>query len=375
MAIQHDDLVAKDVALGAVRSYEVPNGFIYPQITPWVPVGSDEVIFQHISPQVSTLAPARAEDAESEMLQRDDLVGVGRASLIDWALKDSYRASDVTRWREYDEIAQQLGTSNFRTTIGTVQEDYQRKLAKDTALRRQNLDNRLEWLATQGLWTNQIAYNDGKISFTVPWGRPAAQDLQPPTNGTWDLATSDPIDDIKTINRYMENTYGRGFKLRKGWLSSRLVEECVNSDKFIARTGLVQTTTSSPVDPNYLIPGWGPAAALRVIEEATGVQFSVYDGYYTSRPFGSSTPVINRFTDDRDVILLPDDSAIQDLTDLGMGFAGMLTSPHAEGNWASGFYAWEQEKKDPWVRDMGTGVKAFPLFPNMQYSYRMRALA
>lgn len=374
MPIENQDLVRKEVALGTVRSYEPPNGFIYPQITPWKSVGSDDVIFNAMSPQVSTLAPARAEDAESEMLERDDLVGLGRASLIDWAVKDSYRASDVTRWREYEAIAAQLGTQNFRHTIGTVQEDWQQKVALDTRKRRENLDNRLEWLAVNGLFNNEIVYNDGKIQFTVPWGRPAGQHQQAPPNGTWDLNTSDPIDDLYQMNQTMEGTYGRGFRLRKGWMSTRILENLVSSDKFIARTGLVQTTTSSPVDPKYLIPGWGPAAALEVIQQATGISFQVYDGYYTSRPIGSSTPTINRFSDDRDIVLLPDDSMVQDLTDLGIGFAAMLTSPHAEGNWSTGFYAWEQEKKDPWVRDMGTGVKAFPVFPNNQYTYSMRVL-
>ena len=372
MAIQHSDLVRKEVALGVVRGFEPPNGFLYPTLTPWVTVQSDDVIFKYIAPQVSTLAPARAEDAESEMLERDDLVGLGRASIIDWAVKDHYVASDVSRWREYGDIAAQIGTDNFRMTVGAMTEDYQSKLARDTALRRQNIDNRLEKLAIDGLWTGQVGYNDGKVTFTVPFGRPAAQQNQAPAGGTWDLAVSDPIAAIEAMNDFMYDTYG--FRLTKAYTSTEVLRKMASSDKFIARSGLVQTTTSSPVDPKYLIPGWGPAAAQAVIEAATGVQIGVYDGYYRSRPIGGAVSTVNRFADQRDIVFLPPDDVIGDLTDLGMGFAGMLTSPHAEGNFTPGFYAWERETVDPWGRDLGTGVKAFPLYPHLEYTYTMRVL-
>ena len=53
----------------------------------------------------------------------------------------------------------------------------------------------------------------------------------------------------------------------------------------------------------------------------------------------------------------------------------MLTSPHPEGNWQPGFYEWEQETKDPWGLNRGTGVKAFPVFPHMDLTFTMDVLA
>jgi hypothetical protein len=90
----------KEVALGVIRERPYPEGHIgLTQIAPFLSVGSDDVIFDYIKDGLSVgLAPARAEDAESELSQKDMLVsGSGRASVIDWALKDEYSASDVTR--------------------------------------------------------------------------------------------------------------------------------------------------------------------------------------------------------------------------------------------------------------------------------------
>jgi hypothetical protein len=58
-----------------------------------------------------------------------------------------------------------------------------------------------------------------------------------------------------------------------------------------------------------------------------------------------------------------------------LGFGKTLTSPHPEGNWQSGFYEWERETEDPWGTDRGTGIKAFPVFPYMQYTFTMIPIA
>jgi hypothetical protein len=51
-----------------------------------------------------------------------------------------------------------------------------------------------------------------------------------------------------------------------------------------------------------------------------------------------------------------------------------LTSPHPEGNWQPGYYEWEDEQRDPWMQVRGTGIKAFPVFPYMEYTYTMTVL-
>jgi hypothetical protein len=57
-----------------------------------------------------------------------------------------------------------------------------------------------------------------------------------------------------------------------------------------------------------------------------------------------------------------------------IGFAKTLTSPHPMGNWQPGFYEWERETVDPWGYDVGTGVKAFPVFPHMDLTYTLTVL-
>jgi hypothetical protein len=137
------------------------------------------------------------------------------------------------------------------------------------------------------------------------------------------------------------------------------------SDRFVARTGLVVSSGGTKIDPNYLLDGWGPDAAQAVIERATGVQFQVYDSVYRSRAVGSQTWVNNRFLSENKIYFLPEPGAMTEIDDTDIGFAKTLTSPHPEGDWTSGYYEWEDEKRDPWMHVRGTGLKAFPVFPYM----------
>lgn len=388
-----DRLVRKEVALGAIREKQLPQDHIgLTQIAPFMDVQSDDVIFDYIKGGLQDgLAPARAEDAESELSQKDDLLyGQGRAAIIDWSLKDRYTASDVTRYREALFIQQAMeGQSALNLPLnwnGRAAEEFQGKLARHDALRRRKLDNRLEWLIMQSIETGGITYNDGKIKFTVNYGRPANQQDEIPASvsaaapGSQDYAAAaaaggdfDPIGDILTMNEFMYDTYK--IRLRKAITSQKVINTFWKSDRFVAMTGLVVGgTPSSPIDPNYLMPGWGPQAALEVIQRATGVQFQVYDSVYRTRPVGSQTWTNNRFLSENKIFFLPEASELGDIDDTEIGFAKMLTSPHPEGNWASGYYEWEDETRDPWSHVRGTGVKAFPVFPYMEYSYTMTVL-
>ena len=109
-----DRLVRKEVSLGAIRELPVPEQRIGLQIAPFHSVDTDDVIFDYIKGGLQEgLAPARAEDAEAELGQKDDLIyGSGRAAIIDWAFKDKYTASDVTRYRDDLRLAQLLEGAN-----------------------------------------------------------------------------------------------------------------------------------------------------------------------------------------------------------------------------------------------------------------------
>src|SRR5690348_8566467 len=116
-----DRLVRKEVALGIIREILPPQDHIGLQVVaPWLEVESDDVIFDYAKGLTDGLAPARAEDSESELAQKDDTyVGQGRASVIDWALKDHCSASDVTRYREFlstINAVQQTGALDLRYT-------------------------------------------------------------------------------------------------------------------------------------------------------------------------------------------------------------------------------------------------------------------
>lgn len=375
-----DRLVRKETSLGAIREKPVPDDHVGLQIAPFLDVPTDDVIFEYIKGGLQEgLAPARAEDAEAELAQKDELLyGSGRAALIDWSLKDRYSASDVTRYRE-DLFLQQnaqgvLSQLNYNFTGRTIA-DFQARVARHDALRRRKLDNRLEWLVMSALEAGALTYNDGKIKFTVNYGRPAGQHNQAPAGGLWGTTTSDPIGDLLAVNQTMLNTYG--VKLTKGLISTRILNNIWKSERFLAALGMpiLGGTPNKPLDPNYLgLSGYTPQGALAVVQAATGIQFDVYDAFWRSRPIGSNVFTMNRFTSDDKVILYPSEGDLGEIDDTEIGFAKMLTSPHPEGNWSSGFYEWEDETRDPWMHVRGSGIKAFPVFPYMEYTYTLDVL-
>ena len=390
-----DRLIRKEVALGVIRERPYPEGHIgLTQIAPYLNVGSDDVLFDYIKDGLSMgLAPARAEDAESELSQKDVLVsGTGRASVIDWALKDEYSASDVTRYRDDLIIRQALqgqtlqlsGLSGYINDDWSPAADLQSKVVRDDARRRTMLDNRMEWLIMTAIETGKIAYNDGKIKFTVDFGRPANQHEQMPTSGLWNGVDHDPIGDIITLNQWMYDTYG--FRFTRAITSRRVLMTLWKASRFVTMAGVTAGVPSTPIDPNYLLPGWGPQKAQAIVEEVTGVKFIEYDSIYRTRPVGSQTMQNNRFTSDNKIFFVPTEAdlgitapqpsgatlGVVDQTQIG--FAKTLTSPHPEGQWQPGYYEWEVETKDPWQTVRGSGIKAFPVFPFMDHTYTWTVL-
>lgn len=361
-AFPQDRLIRKEEALGMLREIVPPQEHLGLQIVPWLPVASDDVIFEYAVGLSEGLAPARAEDAESELGQKDALfAGQGRASVIDWALKDHYSASDVNRYQEILRIVDQINGGNMPLEMASVLGDFQARVTRDDALRRKKLDNRLEWLIMSGLSDALIAYNDGRIKFSVDYGRPPAQ----VATKNYSATTHDPIGDILRMQDYMFDRYG--VRMDRAIASRRALNSFMNSDRFLSRSGfVVGGTPSSVIDPNYVLDGWGPNAAIDLVERTTGVKFIEYDATYRTRPIGSTTTTVNRFVPDTRIIFLPNIDDINSFDETKIGFGKVLTSPHPEGNWTSGWYEWERDLgPDPWGKDRGTGIKAFPVLPHM----------
>lgn len=355
-----NQIVRQEVALGLIRELVPQDELIGLDYAPFLPVESDDVIFDYARGSSTGLAPARAEDAESELFQQDELhAGQGRARVIDWALKNHYTASDVSRYREFLAVAEQVrDTKSFPLTIDSLTRGFSDKVARDTVARKRRLDNRINWLITQALTHGSIVYDNGKIKWSVDFGRPAGQQDQAPASGVYNTTTHDPIGDILAMQEAHYEQYG--VRLTRGICSRKFINSLWKSDKFVPRTGF---TVADGVDANYLLEGWGPNAALAIVEQATGMQFRVTDGVYRTRAVGSTGFTNNRWIPEDRVIFLADQSDIDALSDSDLGFGKTLTSPHPMNNWMSGFYYWERETVDPWGHDVGTGVKAFPVFP------------
>jgi len=373
--LDQNRLVAKEVALGVVReSALLPEDHIgLRSIAPFQSVESDDVIFDYVQGLVTGLAPARAEDSESELSQKDETVGTGRAAIIDWAIKDHYDPSDISRFREAFLLGQTAGVENFPLTVRNMRDGFQQRLDRDTLVRRRKLDNRLEWLVMQALETGHVAYNDSKIIFDVDFQRPTVQ-TNASVTVTWDSNSADPIHNWVDVIDYMWDTY----RVRMGTVivSDKIVRNVLNSDKFAARSGLavVGGPSAGEIDPRYIIDGWGIEAAMAVLQRATGLNVVRYNSVYRTRPLGSTTPVNHPFLDETKCIFLPQISDVNAFDDT-IGFAKTLTSPHPEGNWTSGFYEWEKDTgPDPWGYDRGNGIKAFPVFPHLELSYVLKVL-
>lgn len=364
--LPQDRLIAKEVALGVVREYEPPQDHIgLALLAPFKDVASDEAIFEYTHGLSAGLAPARAEDAESELAQKDDSIGFGRASLIDWALKDHYDPSDITRFRDALIISNSNTAAQLLSlplTVTSILDSFQDRVARDTMLRRKKLDNRIEWMITQACWTGKIVYNDGKIVFSVDYGRPASQTAASsggssslPTGHYWnDNTNGDPINDIMQLQDWFFNT--RGVKLARCIINRRILHSMLNNVRF--------QTLLTGANPLYTVADWGYARVLEVLSQRTEIDFTLYDSVFRTRPLGSNTFTNTRFTDPHQALFLPSQADLDSLDD-AIGFGKTLTSPHVEGNWTSGYYEWEQETRDPWSHDIGTGIKAFPVFPHM----------
>src|SRR6478609_1178628 len=324
-----DRLVRKEVALGSIREKQPPSDHIGLSIVPFMDVATDDVIFDYIKGGLQEgLAPARAEDAEAELSQKDDLTyGQGRASVIDWSLKDKYTASDVSRYRDSLLIAQKLDgitTDLNQNFVGKTVDDFQKRLARDYVRRRRYLDNRIEWLIWQALGTNSISYNDGKIKFTVNYGRPSTQERVVPTSGLWDAASNaafDPIGDLMKANENHYNTYG--VYLKRGFTSKRVLNSLYTSSKFrdamLFASGANQVAASG-FDPNYIGTGLGPQFAIDLVERQTGIKLTAYDTVYRTRPVGSSTFTNVRYHADDQLTLLPDEADLGEIDDTELGF-------------------------------------------------------
>lgn len=383
MATELDRLVRKETSLGLIREPATNEAFIGGTIAPLMDVPTDEVTFDYLNDTGATgLAPARAEDAESKLYQRDDyLAGQGSASLIDWALKDRYSASEVSRYRSDLIALEKIGGMSAVNGVNTLQtntEKFQGMLTRDALERRKRLDNRLEQLVLDPLVTGGISYDDGDLKWKVDYGRPADQTGAAPASGVWNFDTNPDFDVVADLLKVCEDHYDKyGIELKRAYISKKKLNGFYKSTKF-RQLGLftngIADPTNGDIDLNYIGGGVSPQAAINYVQQQTGVEFTTYDAAVRVRPSGGapSTARVVRFMPEDCVILLPDASGLAEFDATEIGFAKMLTSPHPEGNWSTGFYEWEQEMNDPWMYVRGTGIKAFPVFPYLQYTMTLK---
>ena len=366
-----DQILRQETHVGMIRELVPPQEHIGLQIAPWLEVASDDVVFDYIRDSGTGMAPARAEDAESQLWRDDEMYqGQGRASVIDWAEKSYYTASDVSRYREMRQVIEQVENGNFPLTVRSILEGFDARVARDIVSRRRRLDNRIEWLITQALSTGKIIYDDGRIKFNVDFLRPPDQHNQPAASngGDYSGTAHDPINDILAVQEKI--FAATGVTVTRAYASRKYLNSLYKSSKFTVLSGFAPGAITAS-DMPYALPGWGPKAAIETIEAETGIRFIPNDNVMRVRAVGSKNFVNTRYFPENQVLFLPEPSAVQAYDDTEIGFAKTLTSPHPMNNWQPGFYGWEAEVNDPWGREIGSGVKAFPVFPHLELTYTM----
>jgi hypothetical protein len=367
--LPQDRIIAEEVNLGLIRALEPPETHIGLQFAPWMDVPTDDVIFQYAKGAGTGLAPARAEDAESRLWQTDEFApGEGRASLVDWALKNHYTSSDVMQYRGFLETLEATRDSGaFPFYVRSITDGFAGRLAREAAERRRRLDNRIEWLIISALSTGKIVYDDGAVDFVADYERPDDQQAIQPKSGAYNGTDHDPINDIIHDIQIMKDRYG--VDIDRAVASQKFLNSLYKSSKFIPLTGFLPSTGIDTSDLPYLAPGFGPAAAVAIIERETGVRFIPYDSTYRAKVYGQNKFTQQRFMPENRVLFLPNEDQLAEYNNTDLGFGRTLTSPHPMGNFTPGFYSWEQESTDPWGHDVGTGVKAFPVFPAMETTF------
>lgn len=366
-----DRLIRAETALGIVREIVPPQDHIGLTIAPFYDVPTDDVIFAYMNGSSTGMAPAIAEDSEGELFQQDEaFAGEGRASVIDWRLKSHYTASQINKYRELKATADAVKvTGQVPLVISSPLNQFQDKLARDRVERRRRIDNRLESLVMGTLDTGVAQYSDGKIKYEVDFKRPADQHYQTPTSGTYAADTHDPINDILEVVEFMDDKYG--IKPTRMIGSPKFFNRFFASSKFLGAAGFKPSDGMGRSDLPYVWEGFGPGAALEIVQRVTGVSIQPYNSVWRSRdPFNAGASMTsNPFIDPNSVIFLPDEADIAGYDDSPLGFGKTLTSPHPMGNWSSGYYEYEYSTTDPWGHSVGDGIKAFPVFPHMELSY------
>jgi hypothetical protein len=373
--LPQDRLLRTEVALGTVRQLVPLEGMWGLNFAPIKEIDSDNfVIYQAVGDAQTGMAPARADDAEAELFQQDEVrPGEGRGRTVDWALKSWYNTSSVNSHREMQRALDALrGTGNITDgqSIDNLVANFNAKVIRDTIARRRRLEMRLNWLAMTSMVEGVLAYNDGKIKFSVNWGRPAGQHRFAPNSGLYNSTTHDPIDDIRRIQQDGRDKYG--LLINEAYCSQKYLDSFYRSAKFAQLSG---TAGASLQDLAYLLPGFGPGSAVSIVEERTGMKFTVIDEVYRNRAVGATTYTTTRWLPEDEVLFKPSNDQIEALDDTGVGFASTLTSPHPAGNWTPGWYEWEKDYgQDPWAYAVGNGIKAFPVFPWLKVTYNMKVV-
>lgn len=370
-AVPLKELMSRRVHLGIVRELTPPDKNIGLNFVPFMDVDADDVILDYLRGTGSGLAPAVSPDAEAELFQdSDDVTGQVKASIMDWRLKSRYSATDIHQYFEAKQVLEEAannGTTIPTTTLGSLTRSIDNKVARDTVRRKQALDNRIEWLIMKGIVDARIQYDDGKIKFDVDYKRPAGNNKVDGVGGfTADYSgdTHDPINQI--IEQKQEAFDTHGVDINRMLVSRKFANSLFRSSKFVPRTGFAP---SAGVDPKYVLEGWGPQAAIDIIQRECDVQLIINDNVFRQR--NPLTGVIQnvRYQPDNKVLFLPDESQLAAYDDTDLGFGKILTSPHPMNDFNPGWYAWEAETTDPWVRFVGTGIKAFPVLPHMELTY------
>lgn len=348
---------------GQVRSMDVPANFIYGTWFPIQGVPADEFESLIVLDQMH-LAPFVAVDAETPSMA-DDIWGVGKWQVAYMRFKKRFKESDLRVFAE-------PGISDPNTLAATNARAAEAKIRRYIDLLSMSIDARLEWLFANAL-NGSIAYDDTNVQYSVTYGGAFIGTLRKVPTTTWENTNATIVADLSNwIEAVSDESNHDSWTLVA---SRRVLGHMARNSQVTGLWATALSTAANATGPTSINPANPGAGSTSASANAQQVQRAMeligitnvisYNTRYTTTT-GSAfgvTRTRTRFTDDRDIFLLP----------TGMPLGRMATAPAEANNWQTGKFGWRKQMEDPWVTEVGAGMYTWIDWPATNWNKVLQA--
>lgn len=328
---------------GYVRTTDVPKNYLYERWCPTEGVEADEFEGLVVLDQVQ-MAPFVAVDAESPKIHGE------LSSSYKWQVafmrhKARFKESDL-------RVFWEPGVDDPNTLAFASARARETKIRRTVDALSMGVDARKEWIFWNAMG-GSVAYDDENVQYTVNFDGAynGATNRKTPTT-LWSAASPTPISDLAVWIEEISDESGidewvmvtspkvlglmaRSQQVREMWSVARMNPAAAEPDSL------------NPVTPLQVSAAMMQIGVMEVLK---------YTAKYTDLTFAVDKTVTRtktRFINDNDLFLLPANA------NLGR----FASAPAMANGWNTGKFGWTDEKKDPWVLEVGAGEYAWIDFP------------